>query len=73
MLFNVFMIDSESRNQQYETGFLDPQSCQARFRTLPSIVRLPIFEEWRKSIGGLSHSADYLAMVDRLAKQKSGK
>lgn len=69
MLFNVFMIDSESRYQQYETGFLDPQSWEARLRTLPSVVRLPIFGEWRKSIGGLSHSADFLDMVDKLAQQ----
>lgn len=72
MLFNVFMIDSESRYKQYETGFLDPQAWEARLRTLPKVVALPIYGEWRASIGGLSHSRDFLEMLDELAQSESG-
>lgn len=73
ILFNMFMIDSESRYQQHETGFLDPQSWEARLKTLPRVVRLPIFDEWRKSIGGLSHSEDFLKIIDGLAETHSNK
>lgn len=72
MLFNLFMVNSESRYQQYETGFLDPQAWEARLKTLPRVVSLPIFEDWRQSIGGQSHSEDFLKIIDELAKQGAG-
>ena len=64
ILYNVFMIDTESRYQQYTLGYLDAQSWEGRRDTLPAIVRLPIFALWRKSFGGQSHSKDFLAMLD---------
>lgn len=67
MLFNVFMIDSESRFQQFETGFLDPQAWEARRRTLPTVVELPVYRQWRASIGGLSHSDTFLDLLDNMS------
>ena len=71
ILFNLFMINSESRYQQHETGFLEPQSWAARLQTLPKILALPIFKEWRASIGGRSHAEDFLELLDKLASEES--
>jgi len=67
-LYNVFMIETENRYHQYHSGYLTAQTWEARLGTLPQIVGLPIFEKWRNSVGGLSHSADFLELLDRLAK-----
>lgn len=66
MLLNIFMIDTESRFHQFNAGYLDAQAWNGRFGTLTDVVRLPIFKLWRYSLGGLSHSADFLALLDRL-------
>jgi hypothetical protein len=71
VLYNVFMIDTESRYQQYVLGYLDAQSWQGRRDTLPEIVQLPIFGLWRKSFGGQSHSKDFLAMLDGFVEKDS--
>ena len=66
VLFNVYMIETESRYHQYKTGYLDAQPWEGRLGTLPHVVRLPIFELWRASHGGASHAADFLALLDDL-------
>lgn len=63
-LYNVFMIDTENRYHQYHSGYLGAQSWQARLGTLPRVVALPVFDLWRDSVGALSHSADFLALLD---------
>lgn len=69
LLFNVFMIDTESRFHQFNSGYLDAQAWDGRRGTLPDVVRLPVFKIWRYSFGGLSHSADFLALLDGLAAE----
>jgi hypothetical protein len=32
------------------------------------MVRLPIYEEWRVTAGGINHSASFLQLLDGLAK-----
>ena len=66
VLFNVYMVETESRFHQYRSGFLDAQPWEGRLGTLPNVVRLPIFNVWRASYGGQSHAADFLAMLDDL-------
>ena len=66
-LFNVFMIDTENRYHQYHSGYLASQTWEGRLGTLPRMVGLPVFNQWRNSVGGLSHSADFLAVLDTLA------
>ena len=66
LLFNVFMIDTESRYHQFNAGYLDAQAWNGRLSTMWDVVRFPIFPRWRASLGGLSHSADFLAMLDGL-------
>jgi hypothetical protein len=65
VLFNVFMIDTESRYHQYQSGYLDAQSWQGRLSTLPEMVNLPLYPLWRNSVGGQSHSADFLSLLDK--------
>ena len=69
VLFNVYMIDTESRFHQYKIGYLDAQPWDGRLRTLPHVVRLPIFELWRNSLGGQSHADDFLELLDSLLKE----
>lgn len=69
VLFNVYMIDTESRFHQYQTGYLDAQPWEGRLGTLPHVVRLPIFKPWRASLGGQSHADDFLELLDRLLKE----
>jgi hypothetical protein len=68
VLFNVYMIETESRYHQFKTGYLDAQPWDGRLGTLPGVVRLPIFKLWRSSPGGESHAADFLALLDELVK-----
>lgn len=63
-LYNVFMIDTENRYHQYHSGYLGEPSWRARLRTLPKMVGLPVFPLWRSSVGALSHSDDFLALLD---------
>ena len=68
LLYNVYMIDTESRYHQYKTGYLDVQPWEGRLGTLPGVVCLPVFALWRGSFGGHSHSADFLELLDELAR-----
>ncbi len=68
VLFNVFMIDTESRFHQFQSGYLDAQSWEGRLSTLPEMVGLPVYQLWRKSMGGLSHSADFLSLLHNLLR-----
>jgi hypothetical protein len=69
VLFNVYMIETESRYHQFKTGYLDPQPWEGRLGTLPAVVRMPVFKLWRASHGGQSHAADFLALLDELVRE----
>lgn len=73
VLFNLLMIDTASRHQQFKIGYLEAEPWNARLRTLPGIVRLPVFKNWRQSRGGLGHTADFLNLLDDLAAQPDEK
>ena len=64
VLFNVFMIDTEVRYHQFLSGYLDAQSWKGRLSTLGDVVKLPIYPTWRRSLGGQSHAADFLRLLD---------
>jgi hypothetical protein len=68
LLFNLVMTESENRFHQYNSGFLDSQSWHGRLASLRPLVKLPIFRVWKESIGSMNHSADFLALMDRLAE-----
>ena len=64
ILFNLFMIDTETRFHQFISGYLDENAWEGRFRTLPTMIVLPIYPHWRQSIGGRTRSIDFLELVD---------
>lgn len=67
VLYNALVTDSENRYHQYRAGYLDSQSWEARRAALHPMMRLPIFENWRKSFGGRNHAPDFLAILDEMA------
>lgn len=69
LLFNLLMLDSERRYQQFTLGYLEAQPWEARYQTLPKIVSLPIFRAWRNSLGAQGHSAGFLRLVDECASK----
>ena len=69
LLFNVFMTDTESRYHQFNAGNLDARAWSGRLGTMPEVVKLPTFKLWRNSLGGLSHSSDFLKLLDELAAE----
>ena len=66
ILFNMYMIDTESRYHQFKTGYLESQAWEARHTTLPHFLALSIYEHWRDSLGAKSRSADFLELIDEL-------
>jgi hypothetical protein len=64
LLYNMLMLDTARRYQQYAFGYLEAQAWDARRETLPTVVALPIFREWRNSLGARGHSADFLRILD---------
>ncbi len=71
-LYNLFMIETENRYHQHYSGYLASQSWEGRRGTLARMVALPVYKAWRSSVGGLSHSADFLELLDDLAKEQGG-
>jgi hypothetical protein len=66
VLFNLYMIETESRYHQYNIGYLDAEPWNGRLRTLPGVVCLPTFKTWRQSLGSQSHTAEFLQLLDGL-------
>ena len=67
LMANMLMIDYENRFHQYLAGNFDESSWQNRLEILQSFVSLPIYDTWRNSLGGRSHGADFLALIDEMA------
>ncbi len=67
ILLNIFMLDTESRYQQFHSGYLEPASWEGRRAILPEVVEYPIYDRWRKSPGGRNHSAQFLELLDSLS------
>ncbi len=67
VLYNQFMLDSERRFHQYNSGYLEASAWEGRLRSLPLLVKFSIFERWKTSLGGMAHSADFLELLDELS------
>ena len=70
ILFNILMLDTESRYQQFKSGYLETSSWEGRRRILPSLVAYPIYDVWRDSPGGRNHSAEFLELLDSVSSDK---
>ncbi len=66
ILYNMLVTDFENRYFQFEAGYFDARSWQARLTSLRRIVALPFFETWRSTMGGVAHSPGFLELVDDL-------
>ena len=66
IIYNLFMIETETRFHQFQLGHLGEPAWQARLRTVPLMVRLPMYSVWRESLGGQSHSEDFLELLSRI-------
>ena len=69
ILYNMIMTESENRYHQFSSGFLEASSWEGRLASVRALVRAPLFETWRNSVGALVHSSDFLDLVDELAKE----
>jgi len=69
ILFNLLMLETASRYQQFISGYLEPESWEGRARILPALVEYPIYDVWRNSLGGKNQTASFLKLLESL---KSG-
>jgi len=67
ILINLLMTDTENSYHQSESGYLEAGKWEGRLSVLPPIVRLPMYEIWKKSIGSLGHSTDFMELLDGAA------
>jgi hypothetical protein len=67
VLYNIFMLDSERRFHQYNSGYLEASAWEGRLRALSLLAKFSIFERWKTSLGGMAHSADFLELLDELS------
>ena len=56
LLFNLLMVETESRYHQFKAGYLDVESWEGRLPAMQTLVKNPIYEIWRSSLGGKAHS-----------------
>jgi len=68
LLFNLLMTESENRYHQFRSGFLDEGSWEARRKSVARLVNLPIYPNWRPTLGALNHAADFLTLIDELVE-----
>ncbi len=71
ILYNIVMTESESRYHQYQAGYLEHGNWEARRSVLPQLVNLPVFAAWRTSPGGLSHTEEFLNLLDDMVVENS--
>jgi hypothetical protein len=72
VIYNLLMTDTEHSYQLFESGYLEEGAWQGRLDSVPILVSLPIFETWKKTAGGISHSPDFLALLDNVKEEISG-
>ena len=71
ILFNIAMTELENRYRQYEAGYGDAQSWEARRNSIQTFVAMPIFKNWRESLAASTHTPRFLEIVDDVeASQK---
>lgn len=66
LLYNMLMTESENRFYQFNSGYLDSQSWEGCLASLEPLVRLPIYDVWRKTPGGVNHSLDFLELLTEI-------
>jgi len=70
ILYNLYLLDSANRYFQYTTGYLDNDAWEGRRKTLHQLVRWPMFEIWRNSLGASGHSKAFLKVIDEIRAEE---
>ena len=65
-LYNMGMLESANRYLQYRSEYLDRSSWQGTLKSLSGMKDLPIYDEWRVSLGGQGQHLAFLALLDSL-------
>ena len=65
-LYNLAMLEASNRYLQYRSGYLEEESWEGTFNTLPGLKSLPIYEQWRQSFGGQGQDSEFLDLLDKL-------
>jgi len=72
ILYNLYLLDSANRYYQFKTGYLKDESWEGRQHTLHELVKWPMFEVWRSSLGARGHSKDFLQLMDKIREEELG-
>ena len=73
MLYNLYILDSAARYNQFKLGYLEEQNWESRKKVLHDIVHFPIFEKWRVSIGARSQSKEFIELIDSIREEEISK
>jgi hypothetical protein len=60
LLLNLRMLESSNRYQQFESGNLGQEIWQSRLANIKEVSSIPIFNAWRKSLGGRNQHPEFL-------------
>ena len=72
ILYNLYLLDSANRYFQFRTGYLDNEAWEGRKKTLHLLVKWPMFEVWRDSLGASGHSREFLEVMDKIRAEETG-
>jgi hypothetical protein len=65
-LFQLAMLDSANRYRQFRAGYLPQETWDGQVATLPELKKLPIYHQWRSSLGGQSQDRLFLEFIDSM-------
>jgi hypothetical protein len=68
ILYNLVMTSTENRYHQFKAGYLDQLSWNANLSATRKTVACDIYDEWKTTAGAATHSADFLELVESIAK-----
>jgi hypothetical protein len=59
-LFNMAMTELENRYLQFEAGYGDAETWDARRNSIEIFVAMPMFKNWRESLSASTHTPRFL-------------
>jgi len=73
ILYNLVMTDNENVYFQQQSGFVEDSAWESRLNNLTFLSSLPVYSDWRISVGGLVHDPGFLAIVDAKHEESRSK
>ena len=68
ILYNLVLTSTENRYHQFKAGYLDQLSWDANLSATRKTVACAIYDDWKSTAGAATHSADFLELVESIAK-----